>query len=115
MSTSQFNSMPNYTVPLEVGKVTSKDWYFFWSGLFRGLAPGNVEPVVVTASPFVYSATRRGSLIVKGGTVTLIEFSRDGGTTYYDVGVIAGMFPVNAADLVRITYAVAPTVTFVPS
>lgn len=114
MSVTQFNTMPNYPVPLVTGQQTTKDWYFFWSGIFRGLAPGNVEPVTLTGSPYTYSAARRGSLLVSGGTVTAIEFSRDG-TAYYNVGVIAGAIPINAGDLVRITYAVAPTVTFVPS
>lgn len=115
MSTGQFNTLPNYPVPLVDHGNTGRDWYRFFAGIFRGLAPGNVEPVTLTGSPYVYSATRRGSLIVEGGTVSSVEFSRDGGTTYYDVGTVAGMFTVNASDLIRITYAAAPTVTFVPT
>jgi hypothetical protein len=111
---NQFNSMPTYPVPLNIGNNTNKDWYFFWSGLFRGLAPGNVEPVTVGTSPYEYSATKRGSMIVSGGTVSVIEFSRDG-TNYYDVGVTAGMFALNASDRLRVTYSVAPDMTFVPS
>ncbi len=115
MSAGQFNSLPVFPVPLLQGGQTAKDWYFFWAGLFRGLAPGNVEPVTLTPSPNVYSATRKGSLIVEGGTVSAVEFSRDGGDTYIDVGTVAGMFTLNASDLLKITYAVAPTVTFVPT
>lgn len=111
---SQFNSMPTFQVPLEVGRHTSRDWYFFWSGLFRGLPPGNVEPVTVGASPYEYSAVKRGSMIVAGGTVTLIEFTRDG-IDYYDVGVTAGMFALNASDRLRVTHAGAPDMTFVPT
>jgi hypothetical protein len=111
---SQFNTLPTYATPLAAGRNTSKDWYFFWSGLFRGLAPGNVEPVTVGASPYVYSATKRGSMVVSGGTVTLIEFSRDG-VTFYDAGTTAGMFQLNAADQLRVTHAGAPTMTFVPT
>lgn len=114
MSAGQFNSLPVFPVPLIQGGQTAKDWYFFWAGLFRGLPPGNVEPVILTGSPYIYSAIRKGSVIVNGGTVSAIEFSRDGGTTYFTVGTTAGMFTVNASDLLRITYAVAPTVTFVP-
>src|SRR6185436_8250134 len=105
----------NYPVPLIEGQVTGRDWYRFWAGLFRGLAPGNVEPVTLTGSPYVYSATRKGALIVNGGTVSAIAFSRDGGDTYYTVGTVAGMFTLNASDLLKITYAVDPTVTFVPT
>jgi hypothetical protein len=115
MASGQFNTLPNYPVPLIEGRVTNRDWYRYWMGLFRGLPPGNVEEVTPGASPYVYSATRKGSVIVNGGTVSAIAFSRDGGTTYYTAGTIAGMFTVNASDLLRITYAVAPTVTFVPT
>jgi hypothetical protein len=115
MASGQFNTLPNYPVPLIDGGNTGRDWYRYWAGLFRGLAPGNVEPVTLTGSPYVYSAVRKGALIVNGGTVSAIEFSRDGGTTYFTVGTMAGMFTVNASDLLKITYAVAPTVTFVPT
>ena len=111
---NQFNTLPTYAVPLAVGGNTTRDWYFFWSGLFRGLAPGNVEPDTTGTSPYEYSAVKRGSMIVAGGTVSLIEFSRDG-TNYFDVGVTAGMFSLNASDRLRVTYAVAPDMTFVPT
>jgi hypothetical protein len=111
---SQFNTLPNYPVQLAEKGYTSKDWYFFWAGLFKGLAPGNVEPVVVGPSPFIYTALKRGSMIVNGGTVSLIEFSRDG-VTFFDVGATAGMFALNASDQLRVTYTVPPTMTFVPS
>lgn len=111
---SQFNTIPTFLVSLIKGGSTDKDWYFFWSGLFRGLAPGNVEPVTVGASPYTYSAARRGSMIISGGTVTAIEFSRDG-TIFYDVGATAGMFTLNASDQLKVTYAVAPDMTFVPT
>lgn len=115
MSAGQFNSLPNYPVPLLQGRVTDSSWYRFWAGLFRGLPPGNIEPLTLTGSPYVYSALKKGSVIVQGGTASAVEFSRDGGDTYFDVGTVAGMFTVNASDLLRITYAVAPTVTFVPT
>ena len=115
MASGQFNAMPQYPEPLGSGGNTSANWYRFWAGLFRGLPPENVSPVTVGVSPYVYSAPRRGSLIVSGGTVSAIELSRDGGDTYYDVGTQAGMFALSASDLLRITYTGVPTVTFVPS
>jgi hypothetical protein len=115
MASGQFNSIPNFPVPLVEGRVTSRDWYRFWMGLFRGLPPANVDPVTLTGSPFVYSAARRGSLIVNGGTVSNLSFSRDGGATWYTLGSVAGMFLLNASDLLRITYSAPPTVTFVPT
>jgi hypothetical protein len=114
MPQSQFNLVPTYQVPLIVGGNTTRDWYFFFTGLFRGLPPENESPVTLDPSPATYSAPRKGSVIVSGGTVTLIEFTRNG-TDYYDVGATSGMFAVNASDVLRITYAVVPDVTFVPS
>ncbi len=110
----QVNKVPNFAIPLSNNGVTQKDWYFFWDGLFRGLAPANVAPVTATASPMTYTAPVKGNLIVQGGTVSLVEFSRDG-VTQYDTAQTQGMFPLNAADQLTITYAVAPTLTFIPS
>lgn len=113
---SQLNNLPNYPTPIIVGRerTTSKDWYFFFAGLFQGLAPEAEVAVTLTGSPFTFSAPRKGTLIVNGGTVSAVEFSRNG-TTFYTTGATAGMFTVNKSDLLRITYAVAPTVTFVPT
>jgi hypothetical protein len=114
MPQSQLNVVPTYQVPLIADRQTTRDWYFFFTGLFRGLPPENESPVVLVASPSTYSAARKGSVIVSGGTVSLIEFTRNG-TDYYDAGATSGMFTVNASDVLRITYSVAPTVTFVPT
>lgn len=115
---TQLNSLPNFPTPLQVqtsqGPVTSKDWYFFWAGLFQGLAPAIEKAVTLTGSPFTYAAVAKGSLIVSGGTVSLIQFTRNG-TTLYNTGQTSGMFTLNAADRLIITYTVAPTVTFVPT
>jgi len=114
MPQSQFNLVPTYQVPLEVNGNTTRDWYFFFTGLYRGLPPENESAVMLGASPATYSAPRKGSVIVSDGTVSKIEFSRNG-TDYYDVGATSGMFAVNASDVLRITYSGLPDVTFVPS
>ena len=77
-----------------------------------GVVPTTVTP---GASPYSYinTSSYAASLIVQGGTVTLIEFSRNG-TTFFDTGVLAGMFALSPYDRLRITYAIAPTVTLVP-
>lgn len=73
-------------------------------------------PSVITpsGSPFSYQNTFDGdvSVIVKGGTVTLIEYTRDN-AAFYDVGVIAGMFSLSTRDRLRVTYSVAPTMTLI--
>lgn len=110
----QFNTVPTYQVPLTAQGVTVKDWYFFFVGIFRGLPPGNVVPVTPGVSPYDYVAPSKGTLIVSGGTVSAIEFSRDG-TTFFATGQTAGMFTLNQSDFLRISYSVVPTVTFVPT
>lgn len=110
---SQLNSLPNFTVPLQKQGITSKDWFFFWAGLFSGLAPAAEIAITPGASPYTYNAQVKGSVIVSGGTVSAIAFSRDG-ITFYATGQTAGMFTLNAQDRLRVTYTVLPTMTFVP-
>ncbi len=114
----QLNNLPNFPTPLTNdagGKlVTGKDWYFFWAGLFTGLPPAQVAPITVGSSPFTYSPAIKGSVIVQGGTVSLIQFSRDG-ITNYTIGQTSGMFTLNANDRLIVTYTVLPILTFVPT
>lgn len=63
----------------------------------------------VGASPYSFVSDRRQTVIVSGGTVTAIAFSRDG-TTFYSVGLTAGMFLLETSDVLRVTYTVVPTV-----
>lgn len=68
----------------------------------------------VGASPYVYTnnSINDQSEIVQGGTVSKIEFSRNGGA-FIDTGVIAGMFSLSPLDSLRVTYAVTPNITVV--
>lgn len=110
----QFNSLPTFQVSLIQKGVTNSPWYFFWQGLFRGLAPAAVVPVIPGASPYTYTAAVKGFMLITGGTVSLVEFSRDG-VTFYSYGTTSGQFTLNAADRLRVTYSVTPTMTFVPT
>lgn len=67
------------------------------------------------ASPFLYHNVNAfdESVIIQGGTVTKIEFSRDS-VAFYDVGVLAGMFTLSKGDYLRITHTGAPTMTGIP-
>ena len=78
----------------------------------RFILPSNV---VVGASPFTYQNTtgRPADVIVTGGTVSAIAFSRDN-TTFYGVGATSGVFWLSPYDYLRVTYTVAPTITLVP-
>ncbi len=84
----------------------------FFESLMRSTLP---DPEVVTlgASPYTYLADRDGVLIIRAGTVSQLDYVRN--TTSVPIGVVAGAIPMLLADAVVITYAVAPTVTFLPS
>ena len=92
-------TMPNANVDL--GKLTNST-----------VAPSNIT---VTASPFTYQNTTafNGDVIISGGTVSNIEFTRDN-TTFYDTGLLMGVLRLSPSDRVRVTYTVAPTMTYVP-
>jgi hypothetical protein len=111
---NQLNNLPSFEQPFMNGKINNKDWFFFFVGIYTGLPPQAENPIVLGVSPFVYTNEVKGTVIISGGTVSDVSFSRNG-TTYYTTGQTAGMFPINAQDFLRITYTVAPTTTFVPS
>lgn len=68
-----------------------------------------------SASPFNYrnQSNQRQAIVVSGGTVTLIEVSRDG-VAFDPVGTIAGNCVLNPQDRLRVTYVLAPTVAIYP-
>jgi hypothetical protein len=70
--------------------------------------------IVVGASPFTYTPPigSRGMVVVAGGNVTAIAYNRRGVAT--GLGVVAGPVEVSPGDTVTVTYAVAPTMTYVP-
>lgn len=74
-----------------------------------------IANIVVGASAFNYQNTDYHDIdvIVSGGTVTNIEYSRDG-ATYYSTGLTAGKFRLATKEYLRVTYSAAPTMTKVP-
>lgn len=82
--------------------------------LQAALAPSALAPVTVmaTASPFTYTPTADGLLIVSGGTVTKQEYGR--GAVYTEVGLLNSMLLVLGGDSLRVTYSDLPTMTFIP-
>ena len=102
--------------------IISREWYRFLYNLFvlngSGGAPTYTnppEPVVATASPFLYTNanTYTVDLMVSGVGVSKLEFSRDG-VTFYDTGSYYGMFTLSPSDLLRVTYTQAPILTLIP-
>jgi hypothetical protein len=71
--------------------------------------------ISVSASPFTYinQTGATADVMISGGGVSLLEFSRDG-TTFFSTGSFYGMFTLSPYDRLRATYAVAPTMTLVP-
>jgi hypothetical protein len=75
-----------------------------------------IAPTVITAgsSPFLFTPSFQGTLVVFGAEV---ELSRDSGTTWYKVTLNGGAIPLLVKDEVRITWygSSSPIVTFFPS
>ena len=78
------------------------------------LGAGISPPVVLTASssPYSYTTIVAGSIIVDGGTVTKIQYIR--GSASITLAVLNGKLELQPSDTVKVTYTVAPTLTFLP-
>lgn len=106
--------MPRSQTPVESGGLMDKDWYRFHVSMYNAVTLGAPQPaqaIEVGASPFVYQAVIRGQAHVGGGTVSAVEFSRNG-TDWYDAGITAGFVEMDARDYLRVTYSGLPAVTF---
>jgi len=77
----------------------------------------SILPFAITpgASPYTFQNTNTypADVIVSGGTVSAVAFSRDN-VTFYTVGQINGMFALSPYDFLRVTYMLVPTMTLVP-
>lgn len=77
-------------------------------------AAGAAQSITVGASPFNYTGVGDGLLVVSGGSVSLITYSRNGSAIA--LGLISGTIPILKGDVVAVTWLVsAPTMTFIPS
>jgi hypothetical protein len=107
----------NPTRTLEVNGIVKATSFQGSGAELTGITNYTAAPsaISVPASGTAYQNTTAypASVIVSGGTVSLIEFSRDG-STFYDVGAISGMFTLSPNDYLRVTYSSLPTMTFVP-
>lgn len=123
-NTSQITQIPSSRV--EINDATtgliSRDWYRFFFNLFTvaggGALPGYTNPpaiVSVGGSPFSYanSAAYDVDILISGGGVEKLEYSRDG-LIYYDTGSYYGMFTLSPGDRIRMTYLTAPSLTLIP-
>jgi hypothetical protein len=72
--------------------------------------------LTIGSSPFAFQndTATRVMILLNGGTVSLLEFSRDN-VTYDAVGtLLGGDFMLNPGDWMRITYTIAPTGIYYP-
>lgn len=111
--TTQYREVPTYLQPRQTGKTTTASWYRYDQAMHLGTPPGAESTLAVGASPFTYQAKIGGFAIVTGGTVSAIHFTRNG-TTTYDTGQTAGMFPLSNGDSLVVIHAGAPNIVFVP-
>lgn len=94
----------------------STTFFRFLLNLFQSAGGGGpTTSITVGTSAFTYTAAQVGIVFVQGGTVSKIEFSRDGGTTLIDTGATSGPFYLKNQDQVKVTYSSKPTMTFVPA
>jgi hypothetical protein len=97
----------------------TRDWYKFLFNLFllngSGQPAAALSAITVTGSPFTYINTSYllVDLMISGGTVTNLEFSRDG-LAFFNTGSYYGMFGLSPGDRLRVTYTSTPTITLVP-
>jgi len=108
-----FQMVPSQMPVTGTSRLMEKSWYVLLYSIYNAVTQGLSQPeeaVTVGASPFVYQAVIRGQVFVNGGTVSAVEFSRNG-TDYYPA-----TSPVQMAtkDFLRVTYSVAPTLIVVP-
>lgn len=113
MATPQYRVVPTYEQPLVVKDNTSSAWYRYLQQNELGTPPAAESAVIPTGSPFTYTAGRKGFLIIQGGTVSQVAFSRSG--TFYNVGQTSGAFTLDQNDQIKVTYSVAPTLIWVPT
>lgn len=93
-----------------------KDWYLFLTNLYSAVIEGlpqAEEALTISASPMTYTAVIRGQALIEGGTVSVIEFSRNG-RDWYDTGTASGFVQMDTGDRLRVTYSVAPTIVYFP-
>lgn len=103
-------SLPSASSPVLEGEGFSAPWFRFFSALTA--APGAIEPVTIGASPFSYTAPVAGHLVISGGSVSQLRIVRGRVSFNYPLG---NQVPVSPGDIVIVTYATAPSLTFIPA
>lgn len=110
----QFRTVPTYIQGIAEGVRNNTYWYRYFQAADTGQPPASETAVTLTGSPLSFVAPRAGFVIITGGTVTSVMYSRTPGT-FYLTGHIAGQFQLSQNDVLKITYTGTPTITFAPT
>jgi hypothetical protein len=106
--------LPSPTLPMsdpKTGKMASI-WYQWVARISQLTAERPFAVVTVGASPFTFTASTIGHIILQGGTVSSIVLERSG----VQINCQENQFvPMAANDTVTLAYSVAPVMIFVPS
>jgi hypothetical protein len=107
-----YRQAPTFDTPLQEGRHTTASWYRWIQLVDTGVPPQVETTIALTGSPFTYTAPAKGFLIVYGGSVSSITFTR---VATYNTGQTQGTFPLSLGDKLVITYTGGgPTLTWVP-
>lgn len=95
----------------------TREFYQFLNNLAVAAGTGGpAAAVTVGPSPFQYTPAVMVYAVVTGGTVSDLSMSRDGGTTFIELGITAGQVTLEAQDILQITWSgTPPTLTAVPA
>lgn len=107
-----FRQIPTYETSISQNGKTTRSWFRWFQDQDNGLPKGAEITVTVGGSPFAFTAPSSGFIIIRGGTVSAVQFTR---TVTTLTGQTSGMFPVSQGDTLTITYSALPTVVFVPN
>lgn len=107
----QWRSAPTYETPLQIGQNIAQAWWRWIQAIQLGTPPGAEVPITVGVSPFTYTASQGGFVILTGGTVSAVHFFR---TASYTTGQTSGLFPLSNGDQLIVSYSGLPTMTFIP-
>jgi len=105
-------SLPTYDQALTKSGQTAQAWYRFFTALYQGTPPANEKTLTLGASPYAYQAPVKGFVILSGGSVSAVQFTRSVTTL---TNQTSGIFPLNQGDTLTITYASLPSMTWVPT
>lgn len=109
----QGKGLPSVNVPFvdKDGKITST-WLHYLLTLQKSSAnAAQLNPLL--GSPFTFNALRTTQLFIIGGTITSVNYSRDG-INFFPTGSLDGPINLNQGDQLQIVYTVEPIVVALP-